>query len=234
MTPADELLVRVWVWDLDIDAQTAETLSDWLSEDERKRAAAFATLHLQRRWTAARAGMRGILGSLLKVPPKNAQFGLGQHGRPYLSGPESPYSFNLSHSNALAAFAVCEAEVGVDVEQIKALPEGVAGMVFSQREIDALAETPDEARALKFFQFWTAKEAVLKALGTGLGVSGRSFTIDLSEDAKPRLANADWAGGEAGSWQLLAFDPEPGFAGAVAVRTERPVRLSLNRWTFSL
>lgn len=178
--------------------------------------------------------MRGILASLLNVPAQLMVFGQGQHGRPYMAAPDCPYSFNLSHSNALAAFAVCEAEVGVDVEQIKALPEGVAGMVFSPREIDALEEEPEETRAAKFFQFWTAKEAVLKALGTGLSVSGRSFTIDLSEDAVPRLSNADWAGGEAWAWQLLAFDPAPGFSGAVAVRTTRPLRLTLRRWTFDI
>ncbi|MFN3610227.1 MAG: 4'-phosphopantetheinyl transferase family protein, partial [Hyphomonas sp.] len=228
------LPVDVWVWDLDIDAPTATLLSTWLADDERQRAAAFATPELLRRWIAARAGMRGILGSLLNVPAQSPVFGQGQHGRPYMASPDCPYSFNLSHSNALAAFAVCRAVVGVDVEQRKSLPEGVARMVFSPPEIAALEAEPEESRAVTFFQFWAVKEAVLKALGTGLSVSGRSFTIDLSGGATPRLAAADWAGEDARAWQLLAFDPAPGFAGAVAVRTTQPLRLTQHRWTFDL
>ena len=234
MTPADELLVRVWVWDLDIDAPAADALAEWLTDDERQRAAAFATPELQRRWIAARAGMRGILGSVLNVSPHVPVFALGKHGRPYLAVPDCPYSFNLSHSNALAAFAVCDAVVGVDVEQIKTLPEGVAGMVFSQPEISALEAEPVSRQADKFFQFWSAKEAVLKALGTGLSVSGRSFTLDVSEPAEPRLVSADWTEEDVGPWCLKSFEPLPGFAGAVAVRTSRPLRLTLQRWAFEL
>lgn len=232
--PADELPVSVWVWDLDIDSEVAAALSEWLSEDERQRVSAFATPELQRRWIAARAGMRGILGAFLNMPPQAPVFALGKHGRPYLTAPDCPYSFNLSHSNALAVFAVCEAAVGVDIEQIKALPEGVAGMVFSKQEIAALEAVPEARQAEKFFRFWAAKEAVLKARGTGLTVSGRSFTIDLSEATAPRLTSADWQDEDAGAWRLLAFDPAPGFAGAVAVNTARPLRLTLERWTFDL
>ncbi|ABI77260.1 putative 4'-phosphopantetheinyl transferase [Hyphomonas neptunium ATCC 15444] len=234
MIPADELPVSVWVWDLDIDAPTAAALSGWLSPDERQRAAAFATSELQRRWIAARAGMRGILGTVLNVRPNAPVFALGKHGRPYLTSPDCPYSFNLSHSNALAAFAVCDAVVGVDVEQIKALPEGVAGMVFSPPEIAALEAEPETRQAEKFFQFWAAKEAVLKALGTGLTVSGRSFTLDVSQAAAPRLIAADWANEDTQAWRLLAFDPMPGFTGAIAVRTTRPLRLTLKHWVFDL
>lgn len=129
---------------------------------------------------------------------------------------------------------MCEAVIGVDVEQIKALPEGVAGMVFSKPEIAALEAEPEARRAGKFFQFWAAKEAVLKALGTGLSVSGRSFTIDISDPAMPRLMEADWPEEDTQAWRLLAFDPASGFAGAIAVRTARPLRLSLQRWSFDV
>jgi len=234
VTPADELPVSVWVWDLDIDPPMAAALSRWLTEDERQRAAAFVTPELQRRWIAARAGMRGILASVLGVTPGSPVFSLGQHGRPYLAGIDCPYSFNLSHSDNLAAFAVCEAVVGVDVEQIKDLPEGVAAMVFSTAEITALDAEPEARRAGKFFQYWTAKEAVLKALGTGLSVSGRSFTVDVTGAATPRLIEADWKNEDTEAWRLLAFDPMPGFAGAVAVRTTRPLRLELRQWVFVL
>ncbi|KCZ97906.1 putative 4'-phosphopantetheinyl transferase [Hyphomonas polymorpha PS728] len=232
MTAYGDLSVDVWTWNLDIDEALAARVSDWLTAEERKRAAAFITPQLQRRWIAARAGMRGILASVLGVAPQAPVFVLGPHGRPELAGGNSPHSFNLSHSDALAAFSVSEAAVGVDVERIKALPEGVAGMVFSKTEIAALEAAPEDARAVVFYRYWTAKEAVLKALGTGLSVSGRSFTIDISRPETPRLVSADWKDEDTQAWQLAAFRPAEGFAGAVAVRTQRPLRLNLQSWSF--
>ncbi|MGE6697412.1 4'-phosphopantetheinyl transferase family protein [Hyphomonas sp. NPDC076900] len=232
MTASGDLPVDVWTWSLDIDEALAAKVSDWLTAEERQRAAAFITPQLQRRWIAARAGMRGILASVLGVGPQAPVFILGRHGRPELAGGDCPYSFNLSHSESLAAFSVSKAAVGVDVEQIKALPEGVAGMVFSKAEIAALEAAPEDARAVAFYRYWTAKEAVLKALGTGLSVSGRSFTIDISRPDAPRLVSADWTDHETQAWQLAAFHPAEGFAGAVAVRTQRPLRLTLQSWSF--
>lgn len=232
MTASADLPVDVWTWNLDIDEALAARLSAWLTGEERQRASAFVTPQLQRRWIAARAGMRGILASVLGVSPQAPVFTLGPHGRPELAGRNIPHSFNLSHSDSLAAFAVSEAVIGVDVEQIKTLPESVAEMVFSKPEIAALEAEPEDARALAFYRYWTAKEAVLKALGTGLSVSGRSFAIDISRPEAPRLVSADWKDEDTQAWQLAAFHPEDGFAGAVAVRTARPLRLKLQRWTF--
>lgn len=232
MTASGDLPVDVWTWNLDIDEALAVRLSAWLTEEERKRASAFITPQLQRRWVAARAGMRGILASFLGVSPQAPVFVLGPHGRPHLADGDNPCSFNLSHSDHVAAFAVSEAVVGVDVERIKGVPEGVADMVFSKPEIAALEAEPDARRAATFYRYWAAKEAVLKALGTGLSVSGRSFTIDISQPDVPRLVAADWKGEDTQAWQLATFHPAEGFAGAVAVRTARPLRLSVQPWFF--
>jgi 4'-phosphopantetheinyl transferase len=232
VTASGDLPVNVWTWTLDIDEPIAERLSSWLTEEERRRASAFITPQLQRRWIAARAGMRGILASVLGVSPQAPVFVLGPHGRPHLEGGDHPYSFNLSHSDHVAAFAVSEAVVGVDVERIKGLPEGVADMVFSKPEITALEAEPEDHRPAAFYRSWAAKEAVLKALGTGLSVSGRSFTIDISDPDTPRLVSADWMDEDANAWQLATFHPAEGFAGAVAVRSARPLWLNVQPWIF--
>lgn len=232
MTASGDLPVNVWTWTLDIDEPVAARLSSWLTEEERRRASAFITPQLQRRWVAARAGMRGILASVLGVSPQTPAFVPGPHGRPHLEGGDHPYSFNLSHSDHVAAFSVSEAVVGVDVERIKGLPEGVADMVFSKPEIAALEAEPEDRRPAAFYRYWAAKEAVLKALGTGLSVSGRSFTIDISDSDTPRLVSADWKDEDTNAWQLATFHPAEGFAGAVAVRTARPLRLCVQPWAF--
>lgn len=217
----------VWVWPLDVASP-----ADWLSADETARAARFATDTLKQRWAASRAGMRGILGAVLERPPGSFVFGAGEHGRPFLEGVDCPFSFNLSHSEGLAALVICEAVVGVDIERVRPLHHDVADMFFSPPENEALGKLGEERRAEGFYRCWTAKEAVLKALGSGLSISGKSFTVDFAGPGAPALVEANWKDRETGEWQLAAFEPAAGFAGAVAVRTGQAVGLTLRRWVF--
>ena len=217
----------VWIWPLDVASP-----AHWLSEDETARADRFVTQTLQQRWAASRAGMRGILGALLEQPPESFVFGEGEHGRPFLQNVDCPYSFNLSHSEGLAALVISEAVAGVDIERVRPLHRDVADMFFSSAENEALDRLGEEGRSEGFFRCWTAKEAVLKALGAGLSISGKSFTVDFSGPAAPILIEANWKDRETGDWRLAAFQPEVGYAGAVAVRTPYAVSLSLRRWVF--
>lgn len=217
----------VWIWPLDVASP-----AHWLSEDETARAARFATDTLKQRWAASRAGMRGILGTVLERAPESLVFGAGEHGRPFLEGVDCPYSFNLSHSEGLAALVICEAVAGVDIERVRPLYRDVADMFFSPAENEALKAMDEAERAEGFYRCWTAKEAVLKALGSGLSISGKSFTVDFAGPGAPALIEANWKGRETGDWQMAAFEPEAGFAGAVAVRTARAVRVTLKRWVF--
>lgn len=227
-----ELPVHIWFWSLDIDEPTADRLASWLTGDEAERASRFVTRDLQRRWIAARAGMRGILAETLGVEPFALEFTAGEHGRPFLTGGVRAPSFNLSHSETLAVLALCDAVVGADVERLNDVPEGVAEMMFSAPEVAALEAIVPDQQARAFYRCWTAKEAVLKALGTGLSLSSRSFTVDYTGSTSPQLVSADWHNTDASDWQLRAFDPTPGYTGAVAVRSPQPLSLILKHWSF--
>lgn len=227
---ASETIVDIWTWRLDADDETTGALSALLSEDERQRADRFVTPRLSRRWIAGRAGMRQILAGKLSQKAEALVFDVGQHGKPFLSELDSPFPFNLSHSEDLAALAISDQEVGVDVERMEPLSREVAEMFFSPEEVTALDATPEEARMNAFYRCWTAKEAVLKAIGSGLTLPGRSFTVDFWTPDMLRLKSAEWPGEQVIDWQLRSFDPAPGFAGAVAVRNAGPLRVNIHPW----
>lgn len=232
LTAAPEpVSVDIRVWSLDDPPRSEADMIAILSPDENARADRFKFPHLRRRWIAARGGMRILLGARVGLAPEALSFGTGQHGKPFLTGGVGPYTFNLSHSESLAALAVSSEELGVDIESIGRFHEGVARERFSAAENAALEGLPGEQRNAAFYQFWTTKEAVLKALGTGFSRASNSFTIDISNRDALQLVEADWPEGDPAAWQVCAFDPHPGFAGAVAVRTGRPVRLSMEHWT---
>lgn len=83
-----------------------------------------------------------------------------EHGKPYLEG--NPLFFNLSHSREIAVLAVCEREVGIDVEKL--VPRSYGGILrrCSERE-RAEIRTPND-----FLTHWTVKESFVKYLGLSI------------------------------------------------------------------
>jgi 4'-phosphopantetheinyl transferase len=227
---AEPISVDVWVWSLDDPPRPEAEMLSWLSAEEIARADRFKFPHLRSRWVAARAGMRSLLAARTGSTPEALAFGEGPNGKPFLLGYDGPCTFNLSHSEGLGALAVSSVELGVDVEIIGSFHKGVARGQFSSTENAALERLPADQRNAAFYRFWTAKEAVLKALGTGFSLASNSFTIDLEDGDAPQLVEAGWPEESPRAWNLRAFEPQPGFAGAVAVRTDRPVRFSMARW----
>src|SRR5205085_1236077 len=107
--------------------------------------------------------------------------------------------------------------VGVDVERLdrsvdqELLNSGSA----SPTERSAFAALSPALRRIALFHWWTRKEALLKALGTGLSLPLDGFDVSIvSGDARligTRLPEIS------GSWSLRDISPAPQYVGAVAV-----------------
>ena len=85
-------------------------------------------------------------------------------------------SLSISHTGQLAFCALCDQPglaVGADVERVEAREPSFAKTFFSASEEDALRNAPAEARDLLTTAIWSGKEAVLKALRTGLRADTR-------------------------------------------------------------
>ena len=91
-------------------------------------------------------------------------------GKPYIDG-ATPFS--LSHSGTLAVLAVSPCPVGVDVETIAPVRDGMPRRVLTEEEQLWLEAHPEDG----FFRLWTRKEAALKCLGGGIDRALRSFSV---------------------------------------------------------
>ena len=79
-------------------------------------------------------------------------------------------------SRFVVALAAANARVGVDVESVsRDLSEEFTNGVFSAEELELAATTSGPAQTV--IRFWCAKEAVSKALGTGIRYSPRELVI---------------------------------------------------------
>jgi 4'-phosphopantetheinyl transferase len=141
---------------------------------------------------------RSLLGELLvrhllsdktgaKLP--NHPFTTGEKGKPAPGGYNGIH-FNISHSGHWVVAALSSAGVGVDVERMRKVPEGVAHRFFSEKENKMLQNAENEMQKAEiFFTLWTLKESFLKAIGKGLTKSLGSFTVIETGLKQYSLAN---------------------------------------------
>ncbi|RJQ44370.1 MAG: 4'-phosphopantetheinyl transferase superfamily protein [Nitrospiraceae bacterium] len=200
--------VHVWRASLNLTETDAGRMQHILSPEEKERSERFHFQKDRDHFIASRGLLRMMLSRYLGMEPYALRFCTGTQGKPSLlkeiGGKE--IRFSVSHSRDLALFAFTRhMEIGVDLEYIRHdfSTESIPEQVFSQNEFDVLNELPLHERQKKFFSIWVRKEALLKALGTGLSHNMNQYDV-ISDQANP-------------SWSLRNIDAADDYAGAIAV-----------------
>jgi 4'-phosphopantetheinyl transferase len=80
--------------------------------------------------------------------------------------PSHGYYWSLTHKPMYVAGVISPGPVGIDLEEIRDIHEGLYRRVAAKEEWRSASGLGD--RKALFFRFWTAKEAVMKAAGSGL------------------------------------------------------------------
>lgn len=117
------------------------------------------------------------LAKILGCEIKDVVFSFGENGKPYLEN-QAGLHFNISHSGEYAAVAIAENPVGVDIEQIRPVSEGVISRVCTDEEREYLRKSDNKDR--DFIKLWTLKECAVKASGKGLSDNFKNHSYDLS------------------------------------------------------
>ncbi|HVZ44388.1 MAG TPA: 4'-phosphopantetheinyl transferase superfamily protein [Ramlibacter sp.] len=208
----------VWRVALDADADELARAGALLSSEERARADRFAFAVHRRRFVAARAALREILGSQLAVGPREVEFHYTGEGKPRLRD-RADWHFSVSHSQELCMIAVSrDSRIGIDVEATAARARMIQAEEVTHAlhpaEQEALAALGREARQAAFYRCWVRKEALLKALGVGLAGGLDRFAVSIGNEA--RLIGSDPALADASGWTLVALDGED-YAAALAI-----------------
>jgi len=231
-TPIDSPWPGCRLWRIDLAQPVPAEAIARLSAQERARADAFAFEQDRRRYLCAHAALHGILCAV-RGPRRAAlaaEWRTGPFGKPALADAATPH-FNLSHSGATGVVAVSDThEVGVDIELLRPVPDALdlSAAYFRAAEHAALQALPPALRATAFLRAWTRKEAVLKAVGTGLGLDPQTPYTGLDGDlarvqvpgpsgrqATVELATLDLPGAIVSVARCAVRAPAPVFAEAV-------------------
>lgn len=189
---------QVHVWRIQLNALETSATAKYLSEDERLRAARFYFERDRVRFIVGRGVLRILLGQYLGREPARICFSYNAQGKPFVSG---GVEFNLSHANDLMLLAVTrEMPVGIDVEtgRTNLNVKEIAARFFLQEEFQMLENLPEPERMEYFLRQWTRKEALVKAIGTGIA--------------------ENFPGDPAPEWSIYTFCPKTEYSAALAVR----------------
>jgi phosphopantetheinyl transferase len=138
-------------------------------------------------------------------------FSFADHGKPFLPGRPA---FNISHSGAWVACAVSRnALIGIDIETFGHLQDyrALLAVVTHPNERRSIDKVAADEQGAWFKRCWTRKEAVLKAIGSGLSDDLCSIDVRLEEgepvlDHPASLRIVDLAVGDEHMTASLALD----------------------------
>jgi len=196
--------VHLWWISLDVTEENLQTFIAFLSESEKIKAERFKFPQHQRRYQAVHGILRILLSRYLNLDPAQINFTHSDRGKPYLTDDCNPLNlqFNLSHSENMAIVGIsCDRPIGVDLEKLRPMENSLqlAKRFFCPSEYALLTQAIPEERDKLFFQFWTAKEAYLKA--TGEGISGGLNQVEIALNPL-RFINFS-------HWYLQSFESNP-------------------------
>ena len=225
--------VAIWVAHLDEVAGEMERFGHLLDAAEVERAARFRSDLGRRRFTARRAVRRLLLATYLERPPQDLAF-LGEDGqKPRVDGfQRRELSFNESASDGLALFAIARAmQVGIDVERIRPVPDakGIVARFGSPTEAAGYAGL-QQSDDVAFLRWWTAKEAFVKMVGSGLNHPLDAFSVSFPSQEGLRLLDVRGSRDEASRFSLRELTPAPGYVGTLIV-AGNPSQVVQRRWS---
>ena len=178
------------------------------------------------------SAVRDLLSSYLRCAPDAVPLRRSEFGKPYLDvtgDTPATFEFNVTHSKQALLVGISRFQpLGVDIEaRGRVRPaRALAERFFAPSEARALREVTQLDRQRALLSLWSCKEAVVKALGRGIGFGLARLAFALDGSGRPmRLNVIDASAGAVREWHIVLLQPDADHGGAVAWRgPARPVR----------
>jgi len=148
-----------------------------------------------------RDAARRLLAIELGIAADETELFDAPKGKPLLRN-DPALHFSISHSHDVSMIAITRvAPVGVDIEQLRAVPhaEAILRRFFTEEEISTVLT--DDNRDLRFVQAWTGAEARVKVRGASVwevatpdpNTTVRDLSAPAGFAASIAVASSDWS-----------------------------------------
>lgn len=162
------------------------------------------------RSAAGRILSRVLLAEYSGLPLSSIRIKREKYGKPVMdSNIGRIIKHSVSHSGEVVALAFSrDGRIGIDVEEKREIPEykDLARNFFTTGESIKIIKSENDDL---FYEYWTAKEAYVKALGTGLSKSLKSFYIEGTYIFDHKKLQKDWV--------IFSVNKADGYSVSVAV-----------------
>jgi phosphopantetheine--protein transferase-like protein len=213
---------------------------DFLSPAEAERLAGMKFHKRRREWLLGRYVAKSLLRACvpglsersaheitIKNEPSGAPYfvvdGIGRY----------PASISISHRESMAACALAlgtDGQVGIDLERIEERSQEFVEDFFTAGEVRTSLICPADCRDTWVTLVWSAKEAVLKALGLGLSVDSRSVEIVLADGLESSRAQKSDPACEPGIVRNIPGSPEADGWLALEIYSTLPEANGVQAW----
>jgi len=183
----------VHVWSIEPakinDPKLLDALKTLLSNSEIEKVQRYRLPKAKHTALITRAFVRSVLSQYTDVSAEKWLFNISSQGKPEINSPPIPLSFNISHNDDLIICAVSlDKKIGCDIESLsrKISIKAIAQRYFSATEFNALMALSPALQRRRFFEYWTLKEAFVKATGMGIsqGLESFNFTIGKAKSTQ--------------------------------------------------
>lgn len=165
------MIIRI----LDIRNLNIEEISKKVSEERLKKAEKYKYDADRVRAIAAHYLLNDMIEQLninIETPVSPV---VDSHGKPHIydENEKDLFEFSLSHSGDYVACIISDKKCGIDIEKISDRPfEKIAKRICHEEELKDI-----NGDVKRFYDYWTLKESILKAVGLGLSLDMRSFKL---------------------------------------------------------
>ncbi len=202
-----------------------------LTPEERARKQRYYFEKNRHEFLLTRALVRTVLSRYAPVRPAAWAFSANEWGCPAIATPEGAgLRFNLSNTKGLVCCLVAQdRDVGIDVEDVAREGDtvSIADRFFSPTEVAELHALPEERQRSRFFDYWTLKEAYIKARGMGLAIPLDQFSFLLAPGSPIGIAFDPRLPDDPASWQFEQIRPTTAHLISLAIRRRNEANLRL-------
>ncbi len=206
-----------------LSEQTLEEYRALLSPEERARNTFYRRTEDQCLDVVARATLRLSLAQLTGDSPTEFRFVRSDDGPPALAGPNAGnVHFSITKTHDLIGVAISRAgPLGLDVEWLGRKNDivSVARRWFAPHEIEDITTRPPNEAHQRFLEYWTLKEAWLKACGLGVPADLSQAVFMMQGDRSATVLGND-------AWRLERMRPTPQHVAALAYPSGPTARAS--------
>jgi 4'-phosphopantetheinyl transferase len=211
------------------DPSVVDAVRDGLDAWEAERLTRFRRPEDQVRYAAAHALVRVALSAASPahgVGPRSWRLVTAPDGKPHVDAPAAGMEthFSLSHTPGLVGCAVASGmSVGFDVEVVDRplRLEGLVRRTLASTELQSRPADAGDSAAVSsrwFLRYWTLKEALLKARGTGLRISPTGIELAPGGPGPAEILALPPDFGDPAAWRAHALESLETHVAAVAVR----------------